>query len=99
MAHRVAPQAEAELDNIWYYVAKESGSIDIADRLIDSISARFYLLACHPHVGRRRDEDLRPGLRSFPVGEYVIIYRIEKDDALILHVLRGTRDIEALLRQ
>jgi hypothetical protein len=40
MAHRVASEAEAELDNIWYYVAKESGSIEIADRLIDSISAR-----------------------------------------------------------
>jgi len=37
MAHRVAPEAEAELDNIWYYVAKDSGSIEIADRLIDSI--------------------------------------------------------------
>ena len=99
MAHRVAPQAEAELDNIWYYVAKESGSVEIADRLIDSITERFYLLACHPHIGRRRDEDLRPGLRSFPVGEYVIIYRVEEKDALILHVFRGSRDIEALLRQ
>jgi hypothetical protein len=45
MAHRVAPEAEAELDNIWYYVAKESGSIQIADRLIDSITLRFYLQA------------------------------------------------------
>jgi hypothetical protein len=51
MAHRVAP--EGDFDNIWYYVAKESGSIEIADRLIDSICQRFYLLACHPHVGRR----------------------------------------------
>jgi toxin ParE1/3/4 len=99
MAHRVAPQAEAELDDIWYYVAKESGSIEIADRLIDSITERFYLLACHPHIGRHRDEDLRPGLRSFPVGEYVIIYRVEEKDVLILHVFRGSRDIEALLRQ
>jgi toxin ParE1/3/4 len=99
MAHRVAPQAEAELDNIWYYVAKESGSIEIADRLIDSITDRFYLLAHHPHIGRHRDEDLRPGLRSFPVGEYVIIYRVEEKDVLILHVFRGSRDIEALLRQ
>jgi toxin ParE1/3/4 len=98
MAHRVAPEAEAELDNIWDYVAKESGSIEIADRLIDSIAERFYLLACHPHVGRRRDEDLRPGLRSFPVGEYVIIYRLKGEDVLILHVLRGSRNIEALLR-
>ena len=99
MAHRVAPEAEAELDNIWYYVAKKSGSIEIADRLIDSISARFYLLAHHPQIGRRRDEDLRLGLRSFPVGEYVIIYRTEGEDALILHVFRGSRDIDALLRQ
>jgi toxin ParE1/3/4 len=98
MAHRVAPEAEAELDNIWDYVAKESGSMEIADRLIDSIAERFYRLACHPHIGRRRDEDLRPGLRSFPVGEYVIIYRVEEGDVLILHVLRGSRDIEALLR-
>jgi toxin ParE1/3/4 len=99
MGHRVAAQAEAELDNIWYYTAKESGSLEIADRVIESISERFYLLACHPHIGRRRDEDLRPGLRSFPVGDYVIFYRIEETDVLILHVFRGSRDIDALLRQ
>jgi plasmid stabilization system protein ParE len=31
------------------------------------------------------------------VGEYVIIYRIDTEDALILHVIRGSRDIERLL--
>ena len=98
MAHRLAPEAEAELDNIWYYIAKESGSIEIADRVIDSLTDRFFLLTTHPHVGRRRDEDLRPGLRSFPVGEYLIIYRVEREDVFILHVIHGSRDIEALLR-
>jgi toxin ParE1/3/4 len=98
MAHRLAPEAETDLDDIWYYIAKESSSIEIADRLIDSITARFFLLTTYPHVGRRRDEDLRPGLRSFPVGEYVIIYRVADDDVLILRVIRGSRDIEALLK-
>jgi hypothetical protein len=46
---------------IWWYVAKQSGSIEIADRLIDSLTERFYLLARYPQLGRRRDEDLRPG--------------------------------------
>jgi len=96
MEHRLAPEAEAELDGIWYYVAKESGSIEIADRLIDSLTDRFFLLASHPYVGRRRDDDLRPGLRSFPVGEYVVIYRVEGEDVLILHVVRGSRNLEAL---
>ncbi len=98
MAHRVAPRAEAELDGIWYYLAKESGSIEIADRVVDSITGRFFLLSRYPHIGRRRYEDLRPGLRSFLAGEYVILYRIEDEDVLILHVIRASRDIEALLR-
>jgi plasmid stabilization system protein ParE len=100
MAHRLAPEAEAELDEIWYYIAAESNSIQIADRLIDSITDRFCLLARHPQVGRRRDKDLRPGLRSFPAGEYVIIYSVDDaQEVLILHVIRGSRDIEALLRR
>ncbi len=69
MAHRVAPEAEAELDDVWYYIAKASGSIEIADRVIDSLTDRFFLLARYPHIGRRRNEDLRPGLRSFLAGE------------------------------
>jgi hypothetical protein len=34
-AHRLALQARADLDEIWTYVARESGSEAVADRLID----------------------------------------------------------------
>ena len=96
MGFRLLPEAEAELDDIWLYVARESSSSDIATRLIEVITDRFWL-AQHPQIGRRRDADLRPGLRSFSVGEYVIVYRIEGEDVLILHVMRGSRDIAGLL--
>ena len=55
MAHRLAPRAETDLDDIWYYVAKESGSIEIANRLIDTLTDRFFMLAGFPYVGRARD--------------------------------------------
>jgi toxin ParE1/3/4 len=74
----------------------QSGSIDIADRLIGSITDRFLLLASYPNIGRARDEDLRPGLRTFPVGEYIILYRIDDEDVVILRVLRASRNIAAL---
>jgi hypothetical protein len=45
MAHRVSPRAEAYLDDIWLYVAKESSSIEIASGLIDTITERFFTLA------------------------------------------------------
>jgi toxin ParE1/3/4 len=96
MAHRLSPEAEAELDDIWYYIATESGSIETADNFIDSLTDRFFLLARSPHIGRRRDEDLRPNMRSFLAGKYLILYRIEHDDVLILHVVRGSRNLEAL---
>jgi plasmid stabilization system protein ParE len=35
--HQLSPEAEAELDGIWYYIASQSGRFEIADRLIESI--------------------------------------------------------------
>ncbi len=94
---RLSPEAEAELDDIWIRLARESGSVDIATRFIDNITDRFWLLARHPYLGRRRDDDLRPGLRSLPCEDYVIIHRIEEGDVvLILHVVHGSRDLIAL---
>jgi toxin ParE1/3/4 len=49
-------------------------------------------------MGRPRD-DLRPGLRSFAVGEYVIVYTIEDEDVQILYVFHSHRDIEGQLGQ
>jgi toxin ParE1/3/4 len=72
-------------------------STKIADRLIDSILDKFLLLAQHPHLGRPRDEDLRPGLPSFPVGEYLIFYRVERGDVRILHIRHGRRDVEEMI--
>lgn len=93
--HRLAPVAEISLDNIWNYLAHESGSMEVADRFVDSLTNRFLLLAKHPYVGRSRD-DIRPGLRSFPVGEYVIFYRIAARDAVvILDVIHGNRNVAA----
>jgi plasmid stabilization system protein ParE len=95
---RLSPEAEAELDGIWIRIARESGSAEIATRVVESIAERFWLLARHAYIGRRRDDDLRPGLRSFTAGEYVIVHRIaENGVVLILHVAHGSRDIVSLI--
>ncbi len=92
---RVAPEALVDLDEIWIYIAQASGSAEIASRVVDSITDRFWLLAQHPYLGRRRDEDLTPGLRSIVAEEYVIFHRVENEGrlVLILHILHGSRDI------
>jgi toxin ParE1/3/4 len=96
MAHRVSPRAETDLDDIWFYAAKESGNIEVANRLIDTITSRFLLLTGFLYIGRCRDEDFGPGCRSLTVGEYVIVYRVENEDVLILRVVHGRRDLDVL---
>ncbi len=52
MAHRLSKEAEHDFDDIAYHVANASGSLTIAERLILSLTARFYLLARRPRIGR-----------------------------------------------
>jgi toxin ParE1/3/4 len=95
MAHRLAPEAARDLDDIAYYIANETGSVAVAERLIESIASRFNLLASHPKAGRARD-DLMVGARSFAVDSYVIVYAIDGDDVQVLRIVHGRRNVAAL---
>jgi len=57
------PQARLDLIDIWNYIADDNEAA--ADRLLDRIE--------QPKAGRERAE-LAPGLRSFPVGNYLLFY-------------------------
>jgi hypothetical protein len=45
MAHQVSKRAERDLKSIAYYIATESGNIEIAERQVDVIIERLELLA------------------------------------------------------
>ncbi len=88
---RVSHPAERDLDDIWYYIAKKSGSIEIADRLVDSLTETFQLVAQVPEAGTRRSE-IAAGLRGFPVGNYIIYYSVTERHVVISRILHGSRD-------
>lgn len=89
-------QAEGDLFDIWSYIARDSPAA--ADRLLDRLDNRSRLLADEPDLGTQR-EDLGPGLRSFPVGSYLIIYRQQHESVEVVRYLHGRRDIRRLLLQ
>ena len=88
------PRAKADLSDIWQFMAEDSD--DQADAFIDLIDQKFQLLAQQSGLGRRREE-LAEGLRSFPVGRYVIFYLPIPDGVQIVRLLHGARDIEAAI--
>lgn len=91
----LAADADRDLREILSYVATESGSTEIADRLLDRIVDRYSQLIRFPYLGRSRD-DLGSGRRNLTVGEYVIVYRIVEYEVRILRIVHGRRDLPAL---
>jgi len=88
------PRAKADLSDIWQVIAEDSD--DQANAFIDLIDQKFQLLAQQSGLGLGREE-LAEGLRSFPVGRYVIFYLAIPGGVQIVRVLHGARDIEAAL--
>ncbi len=93
MTYRLTRRARRDVLSIWRRIAEDNELA--ADRFIDLLTHHFRLLGDVPYAGRRRDE-LRPGYRSFPVGEYLILYRIIEPGVCIMHVVHGRRNLEAL---
>jgi toxin ParE1/3/4 len=89
----VRPLARGDLTEIWDYIADDNERR--ADAFVDLIDQKFQELARHPHMGRSRDE-LEESLRSFPVGRYVIFYRVILGGIEIIRVLHGSRDLNAI---
>lgn len=55
-------------------------------------------LELFPLFGRSRDE-LKVGLRSFVIRKYVVFYRIWQDTPVVIRVVHGSRDLEALFEE
>ena len=85
------PQAEADLIEIWTYIAQDS--VSRADKLLDEFDEKSQTLSRSPFIGKARDE-LGPKIRSFPIGNYVLFYQPIEDGIEIIRVLHGARDIE-----
>jgi toxin ParE1/3/4 len=86
--------AEEDSREIWRYIATDNPAA--ADRLLRKIDAKLESYAEQPRMGTPRDT-LAPGLRSFPVGSYLVFYRVVPEGIEVARILHGARDLKELL--
>lgn len=96
-SYRISEDAERDLDEIFLYWAGRAG-VDVADRVTDEVISRFWLLGEFPNAGRASDE-IAPGVRCFPAGNYLIYYRKRTSVAEILHIFHAARDQKRAFRK
>jgi len=91
---RRTARAEEDLVAIWAYIARENPQA--ADRLLDVLDEKSLSLARNPHLGMARD-DIAKGVRHFPVGNYLILYRIVRDGVEVVRYVHGMRRLQDLI--
>ena len=84
----ISPEAEADLIEIWLYIAEDSPVN--ADRFLDKLNDKAQKLA-ETDLGVERPE-LGEGMKSFPVERYVLYYRPIDNGAELVRVLVSSRD-------
>jgi len=90
---RRTAQAEEDLIDLWLYIAQDNSGA--ADGLLDEIEDKFALLAANPQLGPARP-DIAEDCRYFPVGRYLILYRLIPDGIEVVRVVQGLRRLEDL---
>lgn len=94
-------RAKVDALQIWVRIAENS--FDAADKLIDLFNEKLEFIADFPGAGPARPE-LGNDLRSYPVGNYLIIYRAlktrtgrrKRKGIEVVRIVYGARDLRRL---
>ncbi|HJU39967.1 MAG TPA: type II toxin-antitoxin system RelE/ParE family toxin [Tahibacter sp.] len=90
----ITNRAEADLLEIWNYIAEDNPSA--ANRQLRQIAASCERLAAYPGMSFARP-DICAGVRSWPVGAYLVLHRHVDGVVEIVRVMHGARDTDDFL--
>jgi toxin ParE1/3/4 len=93
----ITDAATEDINSAWEYISLDS--IESADRVAQTIYEEILRIGSTPGIGHRRT-DLLPNraILFWPAGRFLIVYRANAQEVVILAVLHGSRDIPAALR-
>lgn len=92
-SYSLSREARQDIDEILVYIAADQ--LDAAVSFNDRLDETFTMLADNPKAGRERPE-LNQGVRSFPVGNYLIFYQVWARKVTIARAIHGARDLDEM---
>jgi len=86
--------AREDITEIVAYIATDS--VDTAIGVSDRLEGTFTILGDNPNAGRLRPE-IGADIRSFPTGQYIVLYRSIDSEVIIVRIVHAVRDLDRLL--
>lgn len=95
-----SPESRVDLQIIAETVLLASQSQSITHEFVQKVIDSVESLSILPERHRYFDDNATSenGIRIFPVGKYVILYRIQNGSVEIVRVMYGGRDIDNILQ-
>lgn len=100
---KISEKAESDLKEIFEYVAFELLSVQTAFDLLERLEKSILNLNQMPnrHIAYEKEPWKSRGLRVMPVGNYIVLYIVDEESAVvnIVRVMYGGREIETQLNK
>jgi toxin ParE1/3/4 len=93
LSYNLLPQALVDLDDITSTIAADNPRA--ADQWLSKVEKTFETLGTMPLMGVART-DVRPDMRTFAFGNYLILHRARDSGVDIVRVVHGVREWEGL---
>ncbi len=94
-------KAEEQLREIIFYIADDSGSIDIALKYLDKIEHAIMQLEDFPYIGSIPKYAIlrKQGYRVLIVERHLVFYKVNEDEKLVIiyAIVDGRREYKNLL--
>jgi toxin ParE1/3/4 len=94
VSYRLLPEAICDIESIVLTIAADNPMA--AQSWYDRLYKTIETMGTMPEMGAQRF-DVRPDMRLFPMGNYLILYRAIEDSAEIVRVVHGAREWEDLV--
>ncbi len=94
MSYRLLHEAICDIESIVLTIAADNPTA--AQNWYDRLNKTFKTLGAMPEMGAPRF-DVRPSMRLFPMGNYLILYRAIDASAEIVRVVHSAREWEDLV--
>ena len=92
-SYQFSQDAIEDINEICDYLAQNNPQS--ASNLFDAIRQKCKLIANFPNMGKAYSQ-IRPNLRGFLVGDYIIFYYAYPEGIFILRIVSGYRNLDTL---
>jgi toxin ParE1/3/4 len=93
----IQPQARLDLLEIWEHIARDS--VPVANRVTEKLEAAILGLLAMPGKGHSRRDVAGKKYRFWSVYSYIIAYRYDDVDLIVIRVVHGHRNLRRMFRR